>query len=699
MFDFIFVVHWWIVFLILGAAFLPVTIVLLEKLKDNGYIFSKVIAFGVISYAIFILGFFKLLRFNELTLLIVFVFFLLINLFIARKINIAKSIRKNWRVYVFEEILFFVTLALWSFVRGHNPEIHGLEKFMDVGFVNSILRADFMPPRDMWLTPFPINYYYFGHLITAVLTKASMLPSQITYNLMMATLFAFTFVGSFSILFNIFRSERIIKSYAVGLLSGFLVAMSGNLTTIYTFFKPYVNEHPVPFWQQAFAPLTFPNAYWYPNATRFIPFTIHEFPIYSFVVSDLHGHVIDIPFVLLGILLIYLLFITKNWKLYTPVISFLVALMYMTNAWDGLIYLMLAGLVVLLINFYPFKINKTKIKEFIFSGLILGGGFFLFSLPFNVNFVPFVSGIGVICAPEALTNMQKLGPFLFEADHCQRSPIWQLVILYGFFYFLVASFLVIIARKKNEIKRTDLFVLILIFISTLLLLVPEFIYAKDIYPGHYRANTMFKLGYEAFMMLSISSAYIIGRILTFGLIKSIIYKIWLPIFFFLLFLVSIYPYFSTYSFYGELKNYRGLDGLRYIQDLYKYDYDAILWINENIKSQPVILEAQGDSYTDFARISANTGLPTVLGWTVHEWLWRGTYDIPAPRITQIKQIYEGENTLEVRGLLKQYKIEYVYIGGLEDQTYKVSEDKFKKLGERIYQKGNVKIYKINLGAI
>ena len=50
---------------------------------------------------------------------------------------------------------------------------------------------------------------------------------------------------------------------------------------------------------------------------------------------------------------------------------------------------------------------------------------------------------------------------------------------------------------------------------------------------------------------------------------------------------------------------------------------AIRWLDETIEGQPVVLEANGDSYSDYERVSAMTGLPTVLGWYVHEWLWRG----------------------------------------------------------------------------
>lgn len=254
---------------------------------------------------------------------------------------------------------------------------------------------------------------------------------------------------------------------------------------------------------------------------------------------------------------------------------------------------------------------------------------------------------------------------------------------------------------------SDIFVLILIVLSTLLIIVPEFIYAKDIYPAHYRANTMFKLVYQSFIMLSISSAYIILRIIPFvknkifteRLIKKVPVLIYLIIAVFLFFLVSIYPNFAISSYYGDLfKNDKKLtlDGTVYLKNLYSTDYEAILWINKNIKGSPVILEAQGDSYTDYARVSSNTGLPTVLGWTVHEWLWRGTYDIPAPRIPDVQNLYETEDLTAAKNLIKKYKVEYVFVGDLERQKYpKMNDAKFKMLGTPIYQNGQTKIYKID----
>ena len=104
-------------------------------------------------------------------------------------------------------------------------------------------------------------------------------------------------------------------------------------------------------------------------------------------------------------------------------------------------------------------------------------------------------------------------------------------------------------------------------------------------------------------------------------------------------MILSYPIFAINSFYDNLIIIKGLDGISYLKILYVGDYSLINWINKNIKGQPVILEANGDSYTDYARISANTGLPTVIGWPVHEWLWRGTYDIVSPRITDVQTLY------------------------------------------------------------
>lgn len=279
----------------------------------------------------------------------------------------------------------------------------------------------------------------------------------------------------------------------------------------------------------------------------------------------------------------------------------------------------------------------------------------------------------------------------------------------------------VFAAHIKKLLETDIFVFLLIILGTILIILPEFIYLKDIYPAHYRANTMFKLVFQSFIMLSIASGYIIIRIISSFKIqvtrwafdyrpyksrlsfpktsfkKKLFVISYLLSVIVLLSLVLTYPYLAIKSYYGDLKTQKPLDGTAYFKTLNSSDYEAISWINKNIKGQPVTLEAQSDSYTDFARISANTGLPTVLGWTVHEWLWRGTYDIPAPRIADVEAIYKTPDIKTARNLLKKYDVKYVYVGTLEYQKYPaLVESKFQSLGKIIYKNQGAKIYQILL---
>ena len=220
----------------------------------------------------------------------------------------------------------------------------------------------------------------------------------------------------------------------------------------------------------------------------------------------------------------------------------------------------------------------------------------------------------------------------------------------------------------------------------LLTIIPEFFYIKDIYPAHFRANTMFKLGYQAYIIMMISSIY------TLIVIKQLEGKtkfLFSFIFVFLAFFVAAYPFFSIPSYYGNLDRKIVLDGSAWMKEQFPEDADIIQYINANIDNQPVILEAQGDSYTDFERISAYTGLPTVAGWWVHEWLWRGSADVVGNRIPDIVSIYESEDLTLTKSLFKKYHVSYVVISKMEKEKYKnMNEKKFMEIGTKIFESSN-----------
>ena len=773
---------WWAVIFALGLTFLPLNSKLFGLFFDRGYAFAKILGLLLLSYLSWLLPSLHILKFNQTTVLFIFGVIALVNVILFLKNRNQRQKTDSQRlttnpklsinnyqliIIVFEELLFLGGLIFWSFVRGQEPSVHGLEKFMDFGFMNSILRSDYFPPKDLWLTPLTINYYYFGHLIAAVLFKLTSIPAETGYNLLLASILGFSLSACFSIAFNLFHQfslqiamvnkppqyqksqlqtkppqTKLFPSLLVGIIAMLLVNLGGNLHTIYAFTTGYPNEKPVPFWQIPFG--WTPGSYWYPNATRFIPFTIHEFPIYSYVVADLHGHVLNIPFVLLTIALLFAVFFSKKiQKIHIFLLPLFVSILYMTNATDGLIYGGLSGLIILYkwrnevkrrINDGKFEVSKiffifkdlaisrfsqsgNRVPElyiihykFLISLVWLGLGFFLSSLPFSMNFKPFVKGIGIV-PPNG------------------HSPIYMLFVLWGLPLFFAISFTLfhfgdLLKQKLNsllkgetlvkfiakltgttiEVKNnsklyivhstlapSDILVFLLLVVSFGLIIFPEFFFFRDIYPLHYRANTMFKLGYQAFIMFGICSAYILVRL--FASKKS--GKLFLVLSSFFLILVAIYPYFAIKSYYGNLKNYKTLNGENWLKDQYPSDYDAIVWIRKNIKGQPVILEGVGESYTDYARVSAFTGLPTVIGWPVHEWLWRGTYDEAGKRVGEMQSLFESEDIEFSKNMLMKYKVKYVFIGQLEKQKYpNLKEEKFAKLGKMIFTNGTTKIYEL-----
>ena len=80
---------------------------------------------------------------------------------------------------------------------------------------------------------------------------------------------------------------------------------------------------------------------------------------------------------------------------------------------------------------------------------------------------------------------------------------------------------------------------------------------------------------------------------------------------------------------------------------------------KNVKDVEVVLEANGDSYSEYERVSAMTGLPTIMGWYVHEWLWRGDLADINAKIADVENIYTSTDEAHVKSLLEEYDISYI----------------------------------------
>ena len=378
----------------------------------------------------------------------------------------------------------------------------------------------------------------------------------------------------------------------------------------------------------------------------------------------------------------------------------------MTNALDGPIYLGLF-IILFIVQCILSTVHKKELWKHVGIGLgVTVGTAVLASIPFMYHFKSFVTGVAVNCPPSFLQNM-RFGPVMLEgAEKCQHSPFWMVWLLWGFFFYCGGYLIYSLINKKKAIRKhlsiegtqTEHLLIVLFVVSILLIIFPEFFYFKDIYPAHFRSNTMFKLGYQAFIMFSIISGYSIVRAMHSIRLRGT--RIFLILLIPQLFLVSVYPLFSVRSYFDSLRTYKGLDGLAWLREQYPDDYSGIRWINKqqlttHYSLPPVIVEADGESYTDYARISAFTGLPTIIGWPVHEWLWRGTYDVVAPRREDVRTIYTSDDIEITRDVLKRYDVRYIVVGGMEREKYPdMKEDKFAMLGERVFTQGSFSVYAV-----
>lgn len=740
--------QWWLVVLFLGFIFMPLSGLLFSSLSDKGYLFSKAIGIAVTGYLMWMLSALKIMKFSTVSSLVsvgigfainllIVLFFRLFykpninNLYTEKRLISTYFKKENLGIFITEELLFFVVFLIFTYIRGFKPEAYGTEKFMDYGFMTSMMRSEYMPPQDFWYSGTKLNYYYVGQFIATFLTKISFVKISQGYNLMLMMIGAFTFVLPFSIVYNLlnrFSSKNNKKSYIFAGLGGLLgaggVCVAGNMHyPIYGIIIPTIKN--------ITNSVKTRYSYWFPDATRYIGYspetndkTIHEFPAYSFILGDLHAHVVNILFVLtvLAILLAWLYRHTDRRsetktvveEVFNPqiiMLGFFIGLFHTTNYWDYPIYFVVSGAIILFSNMIEYGF---KVKAYWLTGLqgififLLGE---LFALPFTLQF-------------DQISASARLAE--------NHTPLYQYMVLWGLPIFTVLTLFVISiinSVEKNKLPKrdsrsiksktkrigkilstymealtdTDLYIITIGLCAIGLVLLPEIVYVKDIYSGDYkRANTMFKLTYQAFIMFGLCFGYTYIRLLRYG--KGVAGRIVVTISLFAFCLTILYPINAVKGWYGNIfdgNRFEGISATEFMKEEFKDDYLATKWLIENVTGTPVVLEANGYSYTDYQRVSVITGLPTVLGWYTHEQLWKSGPDMTDDIVTselnnragEIEVLYTSEDINLVKKLIDKYEISYIYVGLLEEEKYGwVNHELIRSLGEVVFENPDTEEY-------
>lgn len=679
-----------------------------------------------VGYILLTASVFKIISLGTKGVLTVLILWAALNLAIfwqkwgGRFSNFQKANKKLWskpviQIFLLEFVGFFLMLG-WAWIKSHNPEIYQIERFMDFGFIKALFNAQYLPLYDIWMAGKTLNYYYFGHLIAYLMLKTSAIPPLPGFFIIDAWAFSALALLAFGIGYRLFlllaqeklsRKVVIKKAFWAGLISAFSTVFAGTWHTTVWFLQ---------FLYAKIAGFTPPN-FWYPDPTRAIPYTITEMPIYTFMVAELHAHMWGL---LVGAVLISALiniweqgtelaavgiysknhtYLQKNKKSqrsqenkespkkptfsFFLLLSWLLAISYMTNAWDAVTLGALSFAV-----FAAFLWVKGKKISLLYLPALPAAALIL-SLPWS----------GFIKSP--LRGMGRVP---------QPSPIDQWILFWG--ALMVPVFLLFYIMYKFRKKKDSHFqsayrygfFSIIILLAFVFLIFEEVFYFKDILAGgkYYRANTVFKITSQVWLWLgSISGAVWIwawsvsknarARMVICVLLAVVVQS------------QLIYPIAAVRQAYFVNRRSQPLEsGLLWMKQRYPFDYAAYEFL-ENLRQRlprgnrvKKIVEAEGDSYTDVSRFSVFLGWPVVVGWPVHEWGWRGSYSEVGKRRAEIRQIYTSPDIEESKKILKEYNIDYIVVGEVEKERYKdqLSEDKLLLLGRKIFDNGTTMIVEV-----
>lgn len=839
---------WYLVVSLVGLTAVPLAFRCFPSLPSRGIALARPLGLLLWGFIFWLLGSLGVLQNDLGGQVLAFLVVLLLsvnNLRNGRHRLLGAWLRQNLHTIIIIEALSLLVFILWAFIRGMNPEVTYTEKPMELAFINSILRSSAFPPQDPWLSGFAISYYYFGYVIIAMLTRISGVASATAFNLANAAWLAMTAAALYGLVYDITllwakqrngQSTTGLERFSrnAGFLGPLYVLMlstvegvleflhagglfwkadaQGKLTSRFWSWLSILDLNQPPAQPFDWTPSRSGGWLWWRGSRVLQDLTlggqhievIDEFPFFSYLLADMHPHVLAMPFTLLTVTFALNLFMGGDLYLQQSrrlldwfrnlnfwMTALVLGSLAFINTWDFPIYVGLFCLVWAYMRYRTEGWKMALLWDFLKNGLVLGITGIILYLPFYAGFGSQAGGIlpslefmtrgvhfwvlfAVLLVPviglslfhlknklalkefwagaritlillavlcflmlvygALLFSFQQWGPELAVSENPYLSTLGAKMTQGGNAFagvhagypavevlaqsllrrlrapgtwvtlavVLTITFGVLLKRKARVTGDTDqaevgangthdveLYVFILILFGSLLTIFPEFFYLRDQFGT--RMNTIFKFYFQAWSFWGLAAA--IGSALLFYQLRG-----WRATIFQVLWIVTLlaglaYPavmlYNKTDGF--SVKKWT-LDGNAYIREYNPDEYSAILWLQK--APNGVVTEAVGGSYTDYARVSTRSGLPTVLGWPGHESQWRGGGVEMGSRLEDIQRLYETADWEEALRVLRDYNVRYVYVGNLERSTYQVETMKFEENLPLVFSNNSTLIFEV-----
>ncbi|WP_049901986.1 DUF2298 domain-containing protein [Halococcus agarilyticus] len=295
---------WFVAYALLAVVGAPIASLLFERFPDRGATFALPISLAVLTLVAYWVGH---ARFGWVAVGVA-----VAVLLVASGLALRAGGSIHLRGLAAAMAVFGVAFAFLLAIRAVDPAVHpgGGEKFLDFGLIQTVLRADRLPPEDFWFAGERLRYYYGGFVMTALLSMLTDTPARYAYNLALAGFFASLVTAAYGLAGAIAASHG--RSHRLaGALAALFVGIGGNLATpgrMLLGVLPddlaaqygrvfFAGVRGVPY-EEALANLTTPKefSYWYGRYV--IDGTLNVFPLWSFLNGDLSAFMIAMTFLL-----------------------------------------------------------------------------------------------------------------------------------------------------------------------------------------------------------------------------------------------------------------------------------------------------------------------------------------------------------------------------------------------------------------
>lgn len=194
--------------------------------------------------------------------------------------------------FLVAELLFVAVFAVAVWFRGYGPQADFTEKPGELMMLSSVMQSTNMPPADAWLSGHTLNYYYLGYAIFGGFGKMTGLVPAEVFNLALVTTFAMAFVAIAGLVATVLgRYYGEWSARIGGLIAAVMTLVMGNL---WSSWRVLGGDAGPDYWggigwkaSRILRDSNLPDYGYNP---------ITEFPAFSFVLGDLHPHVMALPY-------------------------------------------------------------------------------------------------------------------------------------------------------------------------------------------------------------------------------------------------------------------------------------------------------------------------------------------------------------------------------------------------------------------